>query len=149
MINMTTGFVFFLSSVYGAATTTQPVVVNQDLTPVIEQTQSPKTLEHYVREYYNDTPVLAEIARCESGFVHFTDSGKVLRGIKDSNDIGVMQINERFHLAQAKKLGYDIYSIEGNMAYAKYIYEKDGAAPWYASSKCWGKNLKNYEVAMR
>ncbi len=148
---MTTGFVFFLSSVYGAATTTQAVVVDQNITSTvaIEQTQSPKTLEHYVREHFSDTPVLAEIARCESGFIHFTDSGKVLRGLKDNNDVGVMQINERFHLAAAKKLGYDIYSIEGNMAYAKYIYERDGAAPWYASSKCWGKYLKNYEVAMR
>lgn len=146
---MTTGFVFFLSSVYGAATTTQSVVVSQNQTPIIEQVQEAKTLEHYVREYYKDTPILAEVARCESGFIHFTDSGKVLRGIKDSNDVGVMQINERFHLGQAKKLGYDIYSIEGNMAYAKYIYERDGAAPWSASSKCWGKNLKNYEVAMR
>lgn len=149
MINMTTGFVFFLSSVYGAATTTQSVVVSQNQTPIIEQVQEAKTLEHYVREYYRDTPVLAEVARCESGFVHFTDSGKVLRGIKDSNDVGVMQINERYHLERAEKLGYDIYSIEGNMAYAKYIYEKEGAAPWSASSKCWGKNLKNYEVAMR
>lgn len=146
---MTTGFVFFLSSVYGAATTTQSVVVSQNQTPIIEQVQEAKTLEHYVREYYRDTPVLAEVARCESGFVHFTDSGKVLRGIKDSNDVGVMQINERYHLERAEKLGYDIYSIEGNMAYAKYIYEKEGAAPWSASSKCWGKNLKNYEVAMR
>ncbi len=146
---MTTGFVFFLSSVYGAATTTQPVVVDQNLiTPMVEQVEA-KTLEHYVREHYSDTPVLAEIARCESGFVHFTDSGKILRGRVDNNDVGLMQINERFHLAAAKKLGYDIYSIEGNMAYAKYIYEKDGAAPWYASSKCWGKHLKNYEVAMR
>ncbi len=146
---MTTGLVFFLSSVYGAATTTQSVVVSQNQTPIIGQVQEAKTLEHYVREYYKDTPVLAEVARCESGFVHFTDSGKVLRGIKDNNDVGVMQINERYHLDRAKKLGYDIYSIEGNMAYAKFIYEKEGAAPWSASSKCWGKNLKNYEVAMR
>lgn len=145
---MTTGFVFFLSSVYGAATTTQAVVVTQDLTSTIVE-QEAKTLEHYVREHFSDTPVLAEIARCESGFVHFTDSGKILRGRVDNNDVGLMQINERFHLNSAKKLGYDIYSIEGNMAYAKYIYERDGAAPWYASSKCWGKYLKNYEVAMR
>lgn len=143
---MTTGLVFFLSSVYGAATTTQ-TVVTQDTPAIIEI--APKTLEHYVREYYNDTPVLAEIARCESGFVHFTDAGNVLRGLKDRNDVGVMQINERFHLDAANKLGYDIYSIEGNLAYAKYIYDKDGAAPWYASSKCWGKRLKNYEVAMK
>lgn len=147
-MNMTTGFVFFLSSVYGASTTTQPAVVAQEITPIVVE-QEAKTLEHYVRENFKDTPILAEIARCESGFVHFTDSGKILRGLKDNNDVGVMQINERFHLAAAEKLGYDIYSLEGNMAYAKYIYEKDGAAPWYASSKCWGKNLKNYEVAMR
>jgi hypothetical protein len=31
----------------------------------------------------------------------------------------------------------DIYSLEGNMAYAKFLYENEGTKPWRSSSKCW------------
>lgn len=50
-----------------------------------------------------------------------------------------MQINETYHLDQALSLGIDIYSLEGNMAYAKYLYDKKGSGPWVSSSKCWKK----------
>ena len=51
--------------------------------------------------------------------------------------MGVMQINERYHLLTAEKLGYNIHTLEGNVGYAKYLYEKFGSDPWSASSKCW------------
>jgi len=50
-----------------------------------------------------------------------------------------MQINELYHADTAKALGYDIYSIDGNVAYARYLYEKQGAKPWISSSPCWAK----------
>jgi hypothetical protein len=98
-------------------------------------------VEAHVRDYFSDIPILAEVARCESHFTQFTKSGKVLRGRVVPEDVGVMQINETYHLAEAKKLGFDIYTLEGNMAYARYLYvDKDlGARPWLASSKCWSK----------
>lgn len=129
-----------------AATVYQPVV---ELSTTSPYTASSTTLESYVREYYKDTPVLAEIARCESHFTQYTDRGNILRGREVSTDVGVMQINETYHAAAARRMGYDIYTLQGNLAYAQAIYEKSGAAPWTASASCWGKALRGYELARR
>ena len=40
-------------------------------------------------------------------------------------------------LDEAAKLGYNIYTVEGNVAFAKYLYNKYGSDPWSSSSKCW------------
>jgi len=103
------------------------------------EVSKPLTTEEIVIEYFSDLPIMADIARCESHFRQTDKNGKVLRGDADANDVGVMQINERYHLTQSEKLGYDIYTLEGNMEYARYLYEKEGARPWLASSKCWAK----------
>jgi hypothetical protein len=50
-----------------------------------------------------------------------------------------MQVNELYHLETAKKLGIDLYTADGNVAYARYLYEKQGAKPWISSSGCWAK----------
>ena len=57
-----------------------------------------------------------------------------------------MQINTYYHADTAERLGIDIHSLEGNMAYAKNLYEREGLQPWSASSKCWSKSA---HVAMR
>lgn len=101
---------------------------------------SAPTVEEYVREYYKDTPILAEIAKCESRFRQFDETGHLLRGEVVSQDIGIMQINEYFHAKAAEKLGIDLKTMEGNLAYAKYLYEKEGATPWRPSQKCWEKS---------
>ncbi|HMP67164.1 MAG TPA: hypothetical protein PKA60_00235 [Candidatus Paceibacterota bacterium] len=82
---------------------------------------------------------MIEIARCESGFRHSDSTGSVLRGRVNPADVGVMQINEKYHADTAIRLGYNIYSIEGNMAYAQYLYDTQGTRPWVHSSKCWNK----------
>jgi hypothetical protein len=53
--------------------------------------------ELVVRSYFEDIPVMIQIARCESGFRHTLKDGSVLRGAVDPADTGVMQINKRFH----------------------------------------------------
>jgi hypothetical protein len=101
---------------------------------------SPKdfsTLEEYVKAYYKNTPELAEIAKCESNFRQYDADGKVLKGTVDPDDIGVMQINKYYNGQNAEKLGYDIYTVEGNLAYAKVLYDKFGTEPWSSSEKCW------------
>lgn len=115
-------------------------VTEQKLT---NKKNDPVTFEEYVREYFNDTPILAEIAFCESTFRQFEPNGEVVRGKVNKSDVGVMQINEYYHADTAKKLGLDLKTTEGNLAYAKYLYERDGAAPWVSSSKCWKKALSN------
>jgi hypothetical protein len=95
------------------------------------------TTKEKVTQYFSDLPILIDIARCESRFRQFDKDGDVLRGEKIPADVGVMQINERYHASKAKKLGYDIYTTEGNMAFARYLYEREGARPWLSSSHCW------------
>ena len=97
----------------------------------------PLTLEEYVRFYYYDMPILAEIARCESRFRHTGDDGRVIRGEASEEDVGVMQINEFYHEERAENLGLNLHTLQGNLAYAKWLYGKEGEAPWFASSKCW------------
>lgn len=93
-----------------------------------------------MREYFKETPILAEVARCESHYRQFTKKGDVLRGEVNRSDVGVMQINEYYHGKTAEKLGINLYSLEGNLAYAKNLYERQGVAPWVHSKKCWSKS---------
>ena len=144
MIETATAVAFLMSSLYGAGqanaktndTVTVPTmpsgaVISRDLS-------NPKLVEAYLREKYADAPILVEVARCESTFRQFDSNGQVIRGKVNDQDVGVMQINERYHSEDAKKLGIDIYSIEGNVAFAKRLYDKFGTSPWSSSKACWG-----------
>ncbi len=93
--------------------------------------------ELIVRSYFEDIPVMIQIARCESGFRHTLKDGSVLRGVVDPADTGVMQINKRFHDNTATTLNLDLDDIYNNMAYARYLYEREGTRPWNASAPCW------------
>lgn len=101
--------------------------------------QNPETLGAYVREYFEDDPIMAQIAWCESRFRHLTPEGEIFRGVVNKSDIGVMQINTYYHGAKADELKIDLYSLRGNLEYAKYLYEKEGTTPWNSSRPCWGK----------
>jgi len=107
---------------------------------ISETTTENLTTKEEVEEYFSDLPILAEVAFCESRNRQFGKNGKVLRGIENSQDVGVMQINEKYHLKTANKLGLNLHTLEGNMAYGRYLYEKEGTRPWNYSSKCWGKS---------
>jgi len=98
-----------------------------------------------VNDYFADVPDLVLVARCESHFRQFDKNGRVLRGAVNKGDIGVMQINEYYHGDKAEELGYDLYTIEGNLAYARFLYDHEGLTPWLSSSKCW----KGKELALR
>lgn len=97
-------------------------------------------IESEVRLYFADTPIMAEIVKCESQFRQFNADGTAFRGKVNRQDIGIAQVNEYYHLARAKKLGLDIYTVAGNMAYAKLLYKEEGTAPWVSSSPCWSKS---------
>ncbi len=97
--------------------------------------------EAIVREYFADIPVMVQVARCESTFRHTLADGSVLQGRVDPADTGVMQINKRYHLETAEKLGLNLNDIYDNMAYARYLYETQGVQPWSASQPCWGRTL--------
>lgn len=144
MIQITTGVLFLISSLYGSAqidtNIAKDVMKGNDSATTTTATSSITTredMEAYLKDEYSSTPILVEIARCESTFKQYQDDGKVVRGRIDRDDIGLMQINERYHGETAKRLGMDIYKVDGNIAYAKYLYSKEGTDPWSASKNCW------------
>jgi len=96
-----------------------------------------QSTEEIVRAYFSDVPIMAEIARCESKFTQFGASGSALRGGYGQKMIGVFQVYEDIHADFAKGKGMDIYTLDGNMAYAKYLYEREGTQPWISSFPCW------------
>jgi len=123
------------------------LAVSAFLTSSLESTDTLKiqpfgpaqTVEEYVRDYFADLPVMIAIAKCESQFRQTDKSGKLLKNT-NSSAIGVFQIMSSIHDANAEKnLGIDITTIEGNAAYARYLFEKSGTKPWNASKACWSK----------
>lgn len=112
-----------------------------------KEIESLMSTEKYIREYFKDIPIMIQIARCESTFRHLDEDGEIHRGRVNNADVGVMQINEFYHLDQAEKKNYNIYTIEGNTAYARDLYERQGTQPWKSSKPCWGK-YENTELAI-
>jgi hypothetical protein len=106
-----------------------------------------RNVEAVVREYFADAPTMIEVARCESTFRQFDEKGHVLKGIKNPKDKGTFQINETYHLADSQKLGFDIETLEGNLGYARHLYETQGLKPWGASKPCWSKPQGEKAVA--
>jgi hypothetical protein len=96
-----------------------------------------------VESYFSDIPIMVDVSKCESRYRQYEKDGSVFRGIVNNADVGVMQINEYYHLDTAEKLGDDIYTVSGNLAYARYLYDKEGTAPWVSSSACWKKAAAN------
>lgn len=146
MMEITTGVVFLMSSLYGGGHAHNEAVIAQANTGVdsVQATTTetrafttPKEIEAYIRAQYPNDPILVDIARCESTFRQYDKDGMVVRGRVNRDDVGVMQINEKYHSERAAKLGYDIYSVEGNVAFGKYLYDQYGAQPWSSSSPCW------------
>ena len=115
--------------------TSKVVTAETKATPVLVNTEA------IVRNYFKDIPVMIQVARCESHFRHTLADGSILRGVVDSADTGVMQINKRYHSASAVTLGLNLDDIYGNMAYARHLYETQGVQPWNASAPCWKQTL--------
>lgn len=107
----------------------------------VDGQSNPETLGAYVRGYYASEPILADIAWCESRMRQVNSDGTVYRGKINNDDIGVMQINSQYHEATATDMGLDIYSLDGNLKYAEYLYDKQGTKPWNSSKACWGSKV--------
>jgi hypothetical protein len=100
-------------------------------------TKADPAVEMRVYAYFADIPEMIYVAQCESTFRHYGADGMVLRGNMVSSDVGVMQINEYYHYDRALSLGYDVHTLEGNLNYARFLYEEQGLQPWSASRACW------------
>jgi len=116
------------------ASTTSPSV--ETVAPVV--VKAPKTVEEMVKEYFKDSPIMSKVAWCESRNRQFEKDGITpFTGRVNPSDIGVMQINRYYHEATATKMGIDLSTLEGNLTYGKYLYDKEGTRPWNSSSPCW------------
>lgn len=93
------------------------------------------SIEAQVRTYFKDAPAMIEIARCESKFRQFTDSGNVLRG--PGGMVGIFQFYESIHAPAALALGFDLTTVAGNLGYARHVYNTEGLRPWNSSRYCW------------
>ena len=122
-----------------SAINTQPIKAEEITLNQEEIKPLPVRVEDIIRNEFKDTPILIEISRCESQFRQFGEDGNVLRGVVNHKDVGAFQINEDYHLQESKKLGMDIYTLEGNMDYARHLYNTQGLAPWIYSELCWKK----------
>lgn len=89
--------------------------------------------------------LLKHIASCESTGDpnkeprEFNASGTVLRGYPNPNDVGLAQINIPTWGANAKALGDDLFTYQGNLAFAKWLFDHEGDEPWKYSKGCWGR----------
>lgn len=90
-------------------------------------------------------PMLKKICTAESGWKQFKANGDVVRGKVNPSDIGICQINEYINNDEARRLGYDIYTEQGNKDFAVYLFNNRGVQPW-ESSRCgangWDKTSK-------
>ncbi len=112
-----------------------------------KEIESNMSTESYVRQYFADIPIMIEVAKCESHFRQLDADGEIHRGVVNNADVGVMQINEFYHLDTAQKKNMNIYTLEGNTAYARDLYEREGTQPWASSKPCWGK-YENKDLAI-
>lgn len=130
-MSLTLGITLALSAVLGGSSA--QAVASQ----AMPQAQ---TVQQYVQTYFADEPVMIAIAQCESRFTQLDKDGTVVKN-PHSSAVGVFQIMASIHATSADdNLGLNIYTLQGNAAYARYLYENQGTAPWNDSKSCWGKS---------
>ena len=71
--------------------------------------------------------VLQKVAICESGGKQHHANKKIVTG--SAGEKGMMQIHP-VHFSNAKRLGFNLDDPNGNMAYAMWLHEREGLAPW-------------------
>jgi len=92
---------------------------------------------HYTQDEVRLLPAMEAICPCESG-KQFHPDGTVVRGVVNPQDIGMCQINLKYHGEAAESLGFDVFTEEGNIRYTNHLYTQQGAQPWYLSKPCHG-----------
>lgn len=125
-----------ISEIHRVATTDPKEIKSEDYMPITD----PANVERFIEDYFFDIPQLKKVAFCESSFRHFEKNGEPRRGKVNRYDVGVMQINELYHAKEAGALGFDLETIDGNVAFARHLYEREGSRPWNSSSPCWDKS---------
>jgi hypothetical protein len=96
-----------------------------------------------IQRYFPENhQILTKIAFCESSFNVNAVNKNIKNGEVWSRDWGLFQINDHYHLDNANKMGLNILSAEGNVKYARYLYDsvaENKLRFWEASRPCWGR----------
>jgi len=101
---------------------------------------SAQSLEQLILQEFPKDPVMVLVAKAESGMRQFDKDGNVIVN-KKTNDVGLFQISVKYHGETAKRLGLDIYTLEGNIAYTKYLLKTQGLNAWVHSRIRWLPHL--------
>ena len=64
---------------------------------------------------------------CETQLRHVSDSGDVVRGKENPQDIGIFQLNLRYHLLEMRSQGLNPFKRADNIKYAQILYKQRGA----------------------
>ncbi len=118
------------------ATTTPDIPATTTTTNISLDPFNSDDVEAKVRQDFADVPVMIRIAKCESGFRQFDPYGNPLFG-GTGGMVGVFQEAAAIHGDSAAALGFNINTLDGNLGYARYLYETQGTAPWLGSVACW------------
>jgi hypothetical protein len=127
-----------------------PVGINSEaITPVTYETVVQEVtwtfdtlLPHLAEKYNQDEKLARKIIECESSTKYdAVHENKNEEGEMWSRDWSYWQINDYWHLKEAKRQNYDIVnSWQDNLEYGFKLLAKDGAMKhWKASSYCWDK----------
>jgi hypothetical protein len=122
---------------------------------------APEVSAEYVRQqaitYFvkEGVPELIGICECESHFVHYHEDGtlnvsmhKNAAGKRDSSASGVCQILYKGHYKNwSQSPGTNITTLEGNLAFAAWLYKTEGSEPWKSSRSCWKNKRYDMRVA--
>lgn len=114
-----------------------PYVANSSKARIEANTASQKVLPTL-------DPALVPVCTCESGQdtgepqQYDIHTGGVLHGKQNPKDIGMCQVNEHWNGKAATEMGWDIYTTEGNILMANWLYAHYGKTPWNWSKGCWG-----------
>lgn len=131
-----------LGLILGLLVSPQPVESSTVEVPIVQEVETDTVVlikKHAAKQDVKNVDLLVKIATCESGLSHFDQDGKPLRGVVNSKDVGLFQINEYYHLEKSKELGFDIHTQEGNIQYAVWLFKNEGSTPWNWSKPCWSK----------
>lgn len=111
----------------------------------------PELITERTEEFGVSEDLALAIAFCESTYRQYDKNksaeesaeNRVLRGIQNKADVGLFQINEKYHLEKSLELGYDIYTTEGNIDYALWLLKNEGSKHWKWSQECWSKKINS------
>jgi len=150
-VNLKPLFIATLAAVSMIATSvaanTGERIAEEFAVPTDHPAVNPQFVEQEVIEYFHDLPVMIAIASCESEFRQYDSDGNLLVNPHPrSTASGVYQIlyvSHRRSWSQTPET--DITTLEGNLAFARQLYEESGTAPWNESRRCWQGRINRYQ----